>query len=64
MLAVWGEHDAVAPESKAAEVARGVRDGRVLRIDDAGHLPPAEQPTVTARVLLDFFDGLNGTEQR
>ena len=64
VLAVWGVHDAVAPEPKSAEIAAGVRDGRLARIDGAGHLPPAEQPHATAAALLDFFEELNRTEQR
>ena len=55
VLAAWGEHDVVAPEPKAAEVATGVRDGRIARIDGAAHLPPAEQPANTAAVLLPFL---------
>ncbi|MGC5223451.1 alpha/beta fold hydrolase [Micromonospora sp. DT81.3] len=55
VLVAWGEFDAVAPESKSAEVAAGVRDGRALRIADAAHLPPAEQPDAVADALLEFF---------
>jgi len=64
VLALWGEHDAVAPEAKSAEIASGVSDGRLARIDDAGHLPPAEQPQTTAAAILDFFDDLTRTELR
>lgn len=56
VLALWGEHDAVAPEAKAAEIVSGVQDGRLARIADAAHLPPAEQPVATAQSLLAFFD--------
>jgi 3-oxoadipate enol-lactonase len=55
VLAAWGAFDAVAPEAKAVEIAEGVRDGRVARIDDAGHLPPAEQPEAVAALLRSFF---------
>lgn len=55
VLAAWGAFDAVAPESKAVEIAEGVRDGRITRIDDAGHLPPAEQPEAVAALLRSFF---------
>ncbi len=58
VLAVWGEHDTVAPESKAAEIADGARDGRITRIADAAHLPPAEQPGATGEVLRGFFDSV------
>ncbi len=57
VLAAWGEHDTVAPEAKALEIAEGVRDGRAVRIDGAAHLPPAEQPEATARLLHEFFEG-------
>lgn len=55
VVAVWGEHDAVAPAAKAEEIAAGVRHGAAAMIADAAHLPPAEQPEATARVLLDHF---------
>ncbi|KTS05551.1 alpha/beta fold hydrolase [Microbacterium testaceum] len=55
VLAAWGAFDAVAPEAKAAEIVAGVRDGRIARIDDAGHLPPAEQPEAVAALLRSFF---------
>ena len=57
VLAAWGEFDTVAPEAKAIEIADGVRDGRAVRIDGAAHLPPAEQPEATARLLQEFFEG-------
>lgn len=55
VLAAWGAFDAVAPEAKAAEIVDGVRDGRIARIDGAGHLPPAEQPEAVAALLRSFF---------
>lgn len=54
VLAAWGEHDAVAPEAKAREIADGVQQGASARIDGAGHLPPAEQPEAVARMLRAF----------
>lgn len=59
LLAVWGEHDTVAPEAKAMEIAEGVRSGRVARVADAAHLPPAEQPSAVATELREFFDSAN-----
>jgi 3-oxoadipate enol-lactonase len=55
VLALWGEHDAVAPEAKADEIARGVVNGRAVRLPGVAHLPPAEDPGATAAALLDFF---------
>lgn len=54
--AIWGRFDQVAPESKAAEIAAGVAAGSTAVIEDAAHLPPAEQPAATASALLAFFE--------
>ncbi|MCR2762933.1 alpha/beta hydrolase [Microbacterium sp. zg.B48] len=54
ILAMWGEHDAVAPEAKSTEIAAGVRHGTIVSIADAAHLPPAEQPEAVAAALLEF----------
>ncbi|WP_440708680.1 alpha/beta fold hydrolase [Herbiconiux sp. YIM B11900] len=55
VLALWGRHDAVAPEAKAVEVATGVPNGESAVIEGAAHLPPAEQPEATAAALIEFF---------
>ncbi|MFT4229603.1 MAG: alpha/beta fold hydrolase [Microbacterium sp.] len=55
VLALWGEHDLVAPRPKAAEIAGGVRDGRAGEVKGAAHLPPAERPRDTAEALRAFF---------
>jgi 3-oxoadipate enol-lactonase len=55
VLALWGRHDAVAPEAKALEIAGGVHNGRASVLEGAAHLPPAEQPEPTAAALLTFF---------
>jgi len=62
VLAAWGRFDAVAPEEKAVEIASGVANGRTVRIDDAGHLPPAEQPEAVASVLRSFFATVSGED--
>lgn len=56
VLAVWGEHDTVAPEAKAEQIASGVRAGTIAKVTDAAHLPPAEQPEAVARLLRDYFE--------
>ncbi|HRP99374.1 MAG TPA: alpha/beta fold hydrolase [Terrimesophilobacter sp.] len=55
VLAIWGEHDLVAPEEKAREIADGVGDGRLECIAGAAHLPPAEQPDTVVALLTGFF---------
>jgi 3-oxoadipate enol-lactonase len=61
ILAVWGQHDAVAPQGKADEIARGVSHGEAAMIPDTAHLPPAEQPEAIAHALLRFFAELEET---
>lgn len=56
VLVIWGEHDAVAPEAKAAQIASGVRAGTIREVSDAAHLPPAEQPEAVAEMLLTYFE--------
>ncbi|MFD4960203.1 alpha/beta fold hydrolase [Microbacterium sp. NPDC058389] len=60
VLALSGEHDAVAPEPKAREIAEGVACGEIVTIRDAAHLPPAEQPVAVAEALREFFGRAEG----
>jgi len=62
VLAAWGAFDAVAPEAKAVEITEGVRDGRSARIEDAGHLPPAEQAEAVAALLRSFIASVSGKD--
>lgn len=58
VLAVWGAHDEVTPESSLRLVAEGVRDGRAVGLAEASHLPPADDADGTAEVLRRFFDDI------
>ncbi|MCW3492651.1 alpha/beta hydrolase [Microbacterium sp. SSM24] len=64
VLAVWGEHDLVTPFAAADEVSRGVANGRIARIGEAAHLPPAEQPRATAHEIDAFLGGIDSTSPR
>ncbi|ANG84216.1 alpha/beta fold hydrolase [Microbacterium aurantiacum] len=64
VLALWGEHDAVAPEAKAREIADGAADGRVARLAGVAHLPPAEDPAATAAALAAFFGPASDSDGR
>lgn len=44
VLAVAGEHDVATPPDTLAEVARGVRSGRLVVMPDVAHLAPFEAP--------------------
>lgn len=54
-LALWGEHDVVAPEFKAKEVASAVAHGEASMIAGVGHLPPFEAPADVSDALSRFF---------
>lgn len=51
VLALWGEHDQVTPESSALEIAAGVQRGTTVRVAGAGHLAPAEQWDAVAAAI-------------
>ncbi|GAA1466229.1 alpha/beta fold hydrolase [Microbacterium thalassium] len=59
VLALWGEFDAVAPESALVAIADGVQEGGAGWIADAAHLPPVEQPAAVVKVLGEFFAGID-----
>lgn len=61
VLALWGEHDRVAPQDEATEIAAGVRRGGAAMIAAAAHLPPAEQPEAVAGQLTAFLAGMEET---
>ena len=63
VVALWGEHDAVAPEAKALEIAGGVVRGRAEMIAGVAHLPPAEAPAATATALLTFFESVDAPKE-
>ena len=63
VVALWGEHDAVAPEAKALEIAGGVVRGRAEMIAGVAHLPPAEAPAATATALLAFFESVDAPKE-
>jgi pimeloyl-ACP methyl ester carboxylesterase len=53
-LAVAGALDLPDFGQVARRVAEGVRDGRLVELPWAGHLPSLERPEETSRLVLDF----------
>jgi 3-oxoadipate enol-lactonase/4-carboxymuconolactone decarboxylase len=51
VLAVAGRQDVATPPELLQEIAEGVRDGRLVVLDDVAHLAPAEQPAEVARLI-------------
>jgi 3-oxoadipate enol-lactonase len=56
VLALAGEHDAVATLAMAREIADGT-GGRAEQVDGVAHLAPAEAPADVARTLGEFLRG-------
>ena len=51
VLAVAGAHDVPTPPSSLEEIANGVRDGRLVVLDNVAHLAPAERPDDVAQLI-------------
>ncbi|GAB3468259.1 alpha/beta fold hydrolase [Kineococcus endophyticus] len=54
VVAVAGAHDAVCPPESLREIADGVRDGRLVVLQDVAHQAPAEAPQEIARIVRDL----------
>jgi pimeloyl-ACP methyl ester carboxylesterase len=53
-LVVWGESDAIVPESAGQLYASKLRDARLERMSGAGHCIEMEQPVRLARLIRAF----------
>lgn len=57
VLAVAGAVDVATPPAKLEEIADGVRDGRLVVLDDVAHLAPAEAPGTVAALIRQHLLG-------
>ena len=55
VLVATGESDEATPPGLGRQIAAGVANGRFVAIEQAAHLPPAEQPAAVAELLTAFF---------
>jgi 3-oxoadipate enol-lactonase/4-carboxymuconolactone decarboxylase len=62
VLAIAGAHDAPTPPASLEEIAAGVKDGRLVVLDDVAHLAPAERPGEVARLIQAHAAGEPDTE--
>jgi len=51
VLAIAGAQDIPTPPEGLAHIASGVKDGRLVVLDDVGHLAPAEAPERVAQLI-------------
>ena len=54
-LVAVGSHDALTPPAFSAEMAVLIPGATLQMIDQAGHLPPLEQPTIVTALLRDWL---------
>jgi 3-oxoadipate enol-lactonase/4-carboxymuconolactone decarboxylase len=55
VLAIAGLHDVPTPPATVAEIAAGVRRGRLVVLNDVAHLAPAEDPASVAALIIEEF---------
>jgi 3-oxoadipate enol-lactonase / 4-carboxymuconolactone decarboxylase len=56
VLAVAGRHDGPTPPATVAEIAAGVRRGRLVVLHGVAHLAPAEDPASVAALIIEEFE--------
>ncbi|GAB2602891.1 3-oxoadipate enol-lactonase [Paractinoplanes abujensis] len=57
VLAIAGADDLPTPPDGLARIASGVRNGRLVVLQNVAHLAPAEKPAEVAALLDDHFGG-------
>lgn len=57
VLAIAGAEDVPTPQEGLAQIASGVKDGRLVVLDGVGHLAPAEAPRQVADLIADHILG-------
>jgi pimeloyl-ACP methyl ester carboxylesterase len=58
VLVVEGGNDKLLPGGWAAQIAKQIEGARSAVVDNAGHCPQIEQPSIVSELLLDFFGHL------
>jgi pimeloyl-ACP methyl ester carboxylesterase len=55
-LIVWGREDRIVPVVCGEQYERALIDGRLVVLEQCGHLPPIEKPAEFARLVLEFLE--------
>ena len=56
-LVMYGSHDQATPRDASEAIAAAVPGARLVGVEDAAHLAPAEKPVEVATELVTFFEG-------
>jgi pimeloyl-ACP methyl ester carboxylesterase len=57
-LFLWGDRDVLVPASFGRFVAEALPTAKSVLLEDCGHVPQFEHPELTARLTIDFIEGL------
>jgi pimeloyl-ACP methyl ester carboxylesterase len=60
VLVIWGKQDYTVPFEDSEWFMKALPNGRLVAIEDSGHLPQWEQPQIMHRELIDFLKGDKG----
>jgi pimeloyl-ACP methyl ester carboxylesterase len=55
VLVIWGKQDMQVPIEQSATLLEAMPRGRLVTIEDAGHLPQLEQPTIVNAAIVEFL---------
>jgi pimeloyl-ACP methyl ester carboxylesterase len=56
-LMIVGEHDQLTPPAHAEEIAKGIKDAKLVTLGGCGHMSTMEKPDEVTKLLVDFFAG-------
>ena len=59
-LIVWGDEDALSPQSEQSTMLEALTDGRLVVIPAAGHLSALEDPEPVTRAIVEFLASVRG----
>lgn len=59
-LIVWGQEDAMSPESEQSTMLEALTDGGIVVIPAVGHLSALEDPEAVTRAIGDFLASVRG----
>lgn len=55
VLLLWGEYDGMIPISNAADYQNNLKDGQLVGLPNAGHVPQEEAPDRSLEPIMDFL---------
>ena len=60
VLVIWGMQDPQVPIESSVPLLEAMPRGRLVAVEDAGHLPQWEQPEIVNAAILEFLREVNG----